>query len=200
MAVADALPDVAGLRRDLGQRYDRLQGEVAVLERQAQAGAEAEAGLQEAKGRLAEREDELGAALAAAGAAPEWATAGLAATAAEAGRRAAAAEAELAALDEPAVQAQEHFLQKEYWGTEEVLRTLARDAERQVGELLDLARQLGHEAPDTFAGEAETAVAEPGDGVAETAVAESGDGDGKPRRQGPAGRPWRPGCGKPARR
>ncbi|HEX2326664.1 MAG TPA: hypothetical protein VHQ00_14805, partial [Chloroflexota bacterium] len=179
VAVADALPDVAGLRRDLGQRYDRLQGEVAVLERQAQAGAEAEAGLQEAKGRLAEREDELGAALAAAGAAPEWATAGLAATAAEAGRRTAAAEAELAALDEPVVQAQEHFLQKELWGTEEVLRTLAQGAERQVGELLDLARQLGHEAPDTVAGEAETAPAEPGDGVAEAAGAESGDGDGE---------------------
>ena len=109
VAVADALPDVAGLRRDLGQRYDRLQGEVAVLERQAQAGAEAEAGLQRGErapggsgGRAGRRPGRR------RGGPGDGPTAGLAATAAEAGRRAAAAEAELAALDEPAVQAQEH--------------------------------------------------------------------------------------------
>ena len=193
VAVADALPDVAGLRRDLGQRYDRLQGEVAVLERQAQAGAEAEAGTAgggRAPGRSAGRARRRPGRRR--GAAWNGPTADLAATAAEAGRRAAAAEAELAALDEPAVQAQEHTLQREIWGAEEELRSLARDAERQVGELLDLARQLGHEAPDTVAGEAETAP--------RTAPEDRETGTGRPRRQGRPGRPWRPGCGKPARR
>ena len=81
------------------------------------------------------------------------------------------------------MQAQEHFLQKEFWGTEEVLRTLARGAERQVGELLDLARQLGHEAPDTVAGEAETAR-----GRRRVAAAEgSGDGDGEAVTAGASG-------------
>ena len=66
-ALPDALPDVTGLRSALRRRCDALQGDVAVLERQAAAGDEAAAGLSAAAERLTRLGRDLAAALVAAG-------------------------------------------------------------------------------------------------------------------------------------
>ena len=166
--VADARPDagadpgaatdVSGLRGELRRRCDALQGDVAVLERQAAAGDEAVASLSAATERLRDLGRDLAAALAAAagdgpdeepgaGAAPLEAPAAAAARAL-ALRRGAEIAAELAALDEPATRADEQAVQRQAWAAEDEQRQCGEEGERLAVELLDLARQSGHDVAD----------------------------------------------------
>jgi DNA repair exonuclease SbcCD ATPase subunit len=161
-ALPDALPDATGLRSALRRRCDALQGEVAVLERQAAAGDEAAAGLSAAAERLTRLGRDLAAALVAAGG-PDGAGAeaetgggepapldGPAARAAQSlgRRRGAEIAAELAALDEPAARADEQAVQRLAWAAEDELRTSGEEGGRLAAGLLDLAAETGHHLAD----------------------------------------------------
>jgi DNA repair exonuclease SbcCD ATPase subunit len=165
VAVADvretrpAVPvPVAALRQRLQQRCDALQGEVAVLERQAATLDEAEAILTAAGERLAGLDADLAASLRDAEGAGEAGSArgqpsldghlDLPAVAiALAGQRLASIDADLAALDEPAVRTDEQAAQRAVWAAEDRREKVIAEGQRLAATLLDLAREAGIDLP-----------------------------------------------------